>query len=395
MFVCDCPLPPNGGEGETMAGDGDVATHEALDYDIGGVVRLRATKASGLDVALMTRLFGPPSPISGEPDLTVRFSPEIVATSLRYVGRNAAAFTDDDFFLMGPKTGRIDARIPFASLGQPCELECRSGLGHVPLLFDAITLTCMRKGFVALHGSAFVHDGTGVLVLGWEKGGKTETLLAFANHGARYVGDEIVMLAGDGSSMFGIPFPISIWDWNFDQIPALLPPLSPRKKLLFGLVRGLAAVRDGHLRGRRDRTMAIRALDTLIKPLRERLRIWAVPARLFEGRIWPGRAPVDLVVLSVSHDRPDVTVESCDPEEIALRMRGSNERERTGLLDHYRAFRFAFPDRPNALLDSIDEQQGTLLRRALAGKTSFVVRHPYPVAFEPLYRHMASLVAGS
>lgn len=378
-----------------MPGDDDVATHEVLDYDVSGVVRLRVTHASRLDVGLMTRLFGPPAPASGEPDLTVRFSPEIVAAGLRHLGRNAAAFNDDDFFLLGPKSGRIDARIPFASLGQPCEIECRSGLGYVPLLFDAITLTCMRKGFVALHGSAFVHNGTGVLVVGWEKGGKTETLLAFVNHGARYVGDEIVMLAGDGSSMLGIPFPVSIWDWNFDQIPGLLPPLRARKKLLLGLVRGLVAVRDGHQRDRGDRTRVTRALDALIKPLRATLRIWAVPARLFEGRSWPGSAPVDVIVLSVSHDRPDVTVESCDPGEIALRMRGSNERERTTLLDHYRAFRFAFPHSPNALLDSLDEQQGALLRKALVGKTAFVVRHPYPVAFEPLYRHMAPLVAGS
>lgn len=378
-----------------MAGDGDVTTHEVLDYDVSGAVRIRVTGGTDVDVALMTRLFGTPSAAAGEPDLAVRFSPEIVVTGLRYLGLNSAAFTDDDFFLLGSKSGRIDARIPFATLGQPCEIECRSGLGFVPLLFDAITLTCMRKGFVALHGSAFVHDGAGVLVLGWEKGGKTETLLAFANHGAHYVGDEIVMLAGDGRTMFGIPVPISIWDWNFDQIPALLPELGPRKKLLLGLVRGLVAVREGHHRGQRDRTMVTRALDALIEPLRARLRIWALPARLFEGRTWPGRAPVDVVVLSVSHDRPDVTVEPCDPKDVALRMRGSNERERTGLLDHYRAFRFAFPNRPNALLDSIDEQQGALLRQALAGKTPFVVRHPYPVPFESLYRRMAPLVAGS
>lgn len=378
-----------------MAGDGDVAAHEVLDYDVNGVVRIRAIFATDADVALMTRLFGTPLAAAGEPDLTVRFSPEIAVKGVRYLGLNSAAFTDDDFYLLGSKSGHVDARIPFDTLGQPCEIVCRSGLGFVPLLFDAITLTCIRKGFVALHGSAFVHEGAGVLVLGWEKGGKTETLLAFANHGAHYAGDEIVMLAGDGRSMFGIPVPISIWDWNFNQIPALLPPFGLRKRILFGLVRGLVALRDTNPTGRRDRSLLTRALDALIKPLRAKLRIWALPARLFEGRTWPGMAPVDLVVLSLSHDRPDVTVEPCDPMDVASRMCGSNERERTRLLDHYRAFRFAFPNRPNALLDSIDEQQGALLRQALGGKKAFAVHHPYPVPFESLFRQMAALVARS
>ena len=378
-----------------MAEDVDVATHEVLDYDVGGTVRIRVTGGTEADVALMTRLFGTPSAAAGEADLTVRFSPAVEVVGLRYLGLNSAAFTDEDFYLLGPKSGRIDARIPFATLGHPCEIECRSGLGFVPHLFDAITLACMRKGFVALHGSAFVHDGAGVLVLGWEKGGKTETLLAFANHGAYYVGDEIVMLAGDGRTMFGIPVPISIWDWNFDQIPALLPPLHPSQRLLLGVVRGLVAVREAHHRGRRSRTMVTRALDALIEPLREKLRIWALPARLFEGRIWPGRAPVDTVVLSVSDGGPGVSVETCDPAEVAERMRSSNECERMTLLRNYRAFRFAFPRRHNDLLDALDERQGALLRSALAGKDAYVVRHPYPVPFEAMYEKLSPLIRQS
>jgi len=374
-----------------MAGDGGAATHEALDYDVSGVVRIRVTGGAAADIALTTRLFGAPQPAAGQPDLTVRFAAELKAVGLRYLGLNSAAFTDDDFYLLGPKSGRIDARIPFATLGHPSEIECRSGLGFVPLLFDAISLTCMRKGFVALHGSAFVHDGAGILVVGWEKGGKTETLLAFANHGAHYVGDEIVMLSADGRTMFGIPVPISIWDWNFDQIPTLLPPLSPRKRLLLGVVRGLVAAREWHHGGREARTIVTRALDALIKPLREKLRMWVLPTRLFTGRICRGVARVDKVILSVSHDQADVTVAPCDPLEVARRMRASNERERTRLLDLYRAFRFAFPDRRNELLDSIDERQGALLRQALTGKQAFLVRHPYPVPFEPLYQQITSL----
>ena len=41
-----------------------------------------------------------------------------------------------------------------------------------------------------LHAASFVHRGHGVLVTGWQKGGKTETLLPFTPPPARLVADE-------------------------------------------------------------------------------------------------------------------------------------------------------------------------------------------------------------
>ena len=61
-----------------------------------------------------------------------------------------------------------------------------------------LNFTLLSKDCVPLHASAFTHQGKGILLTGWSKGGKTEALLAFAQHGARYVGDEWIILSGDG-----------------------------------------------------------------------------------------------------------------------------------------------------------------------------------------------------
>ena len=81
------------------------------------------------------------------------------------------------------------------------------GLPAIPLLVPIVNLTALANGALPLHASAFVHRGTGVVATGWSKGGKTEALLAFSANGARYVGDEWVYVAADGSRVSGIPSP--------------------------------------------------------------------------------------------------------------------------------------------------------------------------------------------
>src|SRR5207247_1046267 len=97
------------------------------------------------------------------------------------------------------------ARVDFRQIGGRCEIVSQSGLGPVPLLIGIVTVTALGKSFVPLHGSAFVHNATGIIVTGWAKGGKTEALLAFAEHGARYVGDEWILLSSDGRKVYGVP----------------------------------------------------------------------------------------------------------------------------------------------------------------------------------------------
>ena len=88
-------------------------------------------------------------------------------------------------------------------------------MGWIPLLISIINLTALKKHrCVPIHASAFVYKGTGVVVTGWIKSGKSEALLAFSQHGATYVGGEWVLLDPDGETMYGLPGTFRMWDWQ-------------------------------------------------------------------------------------------------------------------------------------------------------------------------------------
>src|SRR5918997_82180 len=80
------------------------------------------------------------------------------------------------------------------------------GLDREPdIVIRFVNLTALAKGALPLHAAAFTYRGTGVVVTGWAKGGKTETLLGFMAAGAEYVGDEWVYLDANGRHVHGIP----------------------------------------------------------------------------------------------------------------------------------------------------------------------------------------------
>jgi hypothetical protein len=229
----------------------------------------------------------------------------------------------------------------------------------------------------------------GVLVVGWTKGGKTETLLSFANHGASYVADEWVLLAGDGQRMLGLPIPVTLWDWQLEHVaPDLLPRIGLGRRARFSGIHLLEAVHRAFARGRAKRTFPVRALDRLLPLLRAGLNVRALPRTMFQDRFCDRGATVDRVFLVVSHSEPDLVVVPCDPIEIARRMVNSNEHEETEFTAYYRAFKYAFPQWANEFLEEAPSLQRTLLTRALSGKKAYAVFHPYPVSFEALFERM-------
>jgi len=156
-------------------------------------VGIRLCNASPGDVAAVTRQLGPiQAPLTREPDIVIEFVDQVrLSSPLRYLGVNDSAFTDDAFLVLRSKNkARAMVQIPFADIGQQCRIVCATGLPAVPLLIPILNLTALNRGILPLHASAFRYRDTGVLTTGWSKGGKTETLLAFMDRGANYIGDE-------------------------------------------------------------------------------------------------------------------------------------------------------------------------------------------------------------
>jgi hypothetical protein len=367
------------------AGPAEHGSH--VDFDLHGVVgvrvldgRPRAAAAIAAQLGNMVR------PLTRVPDITIRFVPQISTPGLRYVELGRSGFTEDGFLVLSHLRRPVRVRMPFDRMSGPYEIECEHG-PFVPLLDSLIKLAALRHGYVPVHASAFHYEGSGVLVAGWAHGGKTSCLLAFAEGGASFISDDLVLLRGDGARMFGVPAPISMADWQLDQLPDGRRRLGRLRRILLAGVRPAERLTprlgDGAVPG---------AVRTIVAGLARRLKV-QLPAEAVFGRVGPYEADPDRIFVAMSHASPDIEVEPVDPAIVAKQLATAFRLELHAAFEQYLAFRFAFPDRRSDLLENAEAVAETLLARALAGKAAFVVRHPHPVSLAMLQRAMHPYVA--
>lgn len=357
-----------------MALDGTTSTY---DLDLHGVVRVRLLDAKAGDLATVTRQLGPlRAPVADEPDITVRFVDVVDSGRLTYVEVGRTGFDAEGFFaLQARHCVAARTRLPLDAVGRGPIIVCERAVTAVPHLLAIVNLTALAKGVLPLHASAFVVDGRGVLVTGWSKGGKTESLLAGMGAGARYVADEWVYLTSD-RQMFGVPEPIRLWGWHFDQLPDLLRARDRRDR--WRLRRWQTAHRLAREVATR-RNLPGSDIARRGAPILARQAYLQVPPQaLFGADRIQATAGLDAVVLLLSHEPTAITASPAGPTEISARMAASLEEEREPFMADYRRFRYAFPDRSSALVESAHERERELLRTLFDGRSATRVAHPYP-----------------
>src|SRR5258708_8375162 len=175
-FLQTCEVKPDSGN--------------AVDFDIHGLVGVRLVGPSPANVAAVSAQIGAPSSsVLRRPDIVVRYVDHLSAGTLRYVDLGKTASSKTGFILFPEGDGEGKVSIPFEQIGSECEIFCEHRVGWIPLLIPIINLTALKKHrCVPIHASAFVHEGTGVLVPGWVQSGKAEARLAFSPYAAPYVG---------------------------------------------------------------------------------------------------------------------------------------------------------------------------------------------------------------
>jgi hypothetical protein len=360
-------------------------------YNLRDILGVELVDANDRDVAAVDRQLGPirgPMPSDG-PVVTVRFVDRLRTGRLRMTGVRESA-TDDHRLVILRSSHKVPARaaIPVFDLGASAEIVVEHHLPAVPLLVPILNLTALATGVVPLHAGAFVTEGRGVLVTGWAKGGKTETLLAFLRHGAAYVGDEWIYLRPNGT-MDGIPEPIRLWHWHLDQLA------ETRRRLPAGDRAKLLGLRMAHA--------ALGAAGKVARPARRarsmvgaQRHVDAPPHRIFDAAaIATGPIQIDTVVLVGSTDAERITVSEVDPVQVADRMVHSLAYERRELIARVYEARFGQPGRRLELLDRAEELERTGLRAMLGGRRALALTHPYPVEIDALHRALAPHLARS
>lgn len=360
--------------------------------ELNDLVRIRLLGGSAADA---DRLFGHWSALQAAPeaeaDLTVRLVDRLpLSGPLRLIGRDDAGFADGEFVLFGRSGAR--ASIPFDRLGGPCEIVCERRSGEVPLLGEILRLTLLARGVLPLHASAFVSSGAGVAVTGWADGSKTGTLLAFMARGARFVADDWVYVSEDGARLYGLPEPVTVKERYLRDVPEF------RKRLSSGQRARLAALKTarncvqagaGIFRGD---SLNGRAAARLENAVDRRLAVTLQANEWFGPEMRVSSAPFRKLFLTLSCDAADVRVERAEPDEVAERVVFSLRQEQSELMSCYTKFRYAFPGACNPWIESSEAMQREVLKRALAGKETYVVTHPYPVSIPVLQKALAPFV---
>ncbi len=363
---------------------------ETSDFDLHGIVGIRLLNASPSDIAAVKRQLGPiQKDLTRSPDIIIRFVDRLsFSKPVHYLGLDDAGFTEDAFFVFrGKHQARVRVQIPFNQIGSSqCEIVCESGVPAVPFLIPILNLTAISKGALPLHASAFNYNGVGVLTTGWSKGGKTETLLAFAANGAEYIGDEWVYLSSDGQHMYGIPEPIRIWHWHLQQMPYYKSKIGngdlARLWILNIFVKSFGLLESSNIAKKLGLLKIIRRISVL---LRQQIHVDFPPEKLFGKVVGAIKGSPDRVFFVASRDVPQITVEPISPQEIVQRMVFSLQEERMEFMSYYLRFRFAFPNVSNPLIDQIEETQRQILTKVMMDKKTFAVYHPYPFSIPELF----------
>lgn len=358
---------------------------QRTEFDIHGVLGIRLVDPSSADVAAVGKQLGSlQKPLLREPDITLRFVKDLLPPRLRHLGPKQKGFTDDAFFVFDQGTDAGIARIPFDLVGGPSEIVCERGVGSVPLLMPILSLTALAKGFVAVHASAFVHDGIGILMAGWAESGKTTTLLGFASEGAEFVGEEWVLLSGDGKTMCGLPRDIELSPSHFEIVPDVRRGIKRSRLWAFESLRQLGKI-QGNLGKKANDTFPANALRRAISAVQRRVLPKVSPQEIFGSRVGSLIAKPEKVFLLIGHNDTRVEVKPTPPIEMAHRIAHMTQYEQIRLMEHYLAFKFAFPKLKNAFLEESSAYHFELLSSALKTKEAYTVFHPHPVTFSALY----------
>jgi hypothetical protein len=367
---------------------------DAVDYDVHGLVGVRLVAPSATNVAAVNAQIGPPSPRAlRRPDIVVRYMDRLPAGPVRYVDLGKTASSEAGFIVFSEGEAEGKVNIPFERIGSECEIVCERSVGWIPLLIPIINLTALRKHrCVPIHASAFIHQGTGVLVTGWVKSGKSEALLAFSQYGATYVGGEWVLLSPDGNAMYGLPGTFRMWEWQRRNLSHLQP--SGGNAGIFRLIRFLDAAQRA-MPEAWLRFGPFKLLRDGMPALRRQLNFRVEPKAVFGDRCGSLRGRPDNIFIGMVHSDERILIERADPATVADQLACAMEFELTALMSHYRAFKFAFPGIRNEYLEKVHDVLRDALRQALATKEIYMLYHPYPVSFHDLYRAMKNLLGTS
>lgn len=351
-------------------------THE---LSVHGLLRVHLVGANASDLKAVCGQLGlEPTRPTGRADLTIRYSQSLDPGELQLLGSSEVGFNETGFYLLRDARGRpLCMRLPFEDLGAEPVIECRHGVGRLPLLRQMLHASALAKDILPIHAAAFRAEELTALVMGWCEGGKTESLLGFLANDAEFIADDWVYLDQEQAQICGLPAPMTLCDWHLPEAPRIRRLLGWRRRLRLTALRWTASISETLAKSPIGRGNASGAfLTRLSRLLRRQLHV-EFPVNTFAAGASLRAAP-DVLFLVLSHTDDRVTSYVEDGNRVAAQMTACLQAEQQALENYYRMYRFAFPGASNKTLDESWETHSRLLDRFLADRPVVVIGHPHP-----------------
>jgi hypothetical protein len=248
------------------------------------------------------------------------------------------------------------------------------------LVRPLLQLATIGRGAITVHGATVQLGEGGVLVCGWSETGKTETALALAESGARFISDKWTII-DSSANLHAFPVSVGIRDWVLDYLPRLRAQLrrSQRARLrvvgaarrqLPLLTRGPATQLGGVLESQLERAFTLAG--------RLSLRQTEVAAVYGSPRDTTRTPPLTTLAILTTVSTDEVTVRPAEVGWTAERLARSAAYERRTLYELDARVRYANADPgPSPLLD-VPGLEVELLRNVLDGVQLLEVKAPFP-----------------
>lgn len=247
------------------------------------------------------------------------------------------------------------------------------------LVRPLLQLGTLNRGAITVHGATVEVEGGGLLVCGWSESGKTETALALAEQGARFISDKWTILDG-GRRLHAFPVSVGIRDWVLEYLPRLRAHLRASQRARLRVAR--TARRPLPLLTRRP-TRVGTALESQLDrafTLASRLSLRQTEVGAIYGSPDDPRRtpPLKTLAMLTTVSTNEVTVRPAKAGWAAERLALSGAYERRTLYELDARVRYADANPGPSRLAAVRDRETELLRNLLEGVQVLEVMAPFP-----------------
>jgi hypothetical protein len=237
----------------------------------------------------------------------------------------------------------------------------------------------LEHGAITVHGATVEVEGGGLLVCGWSESGKTETALALAEQGARFISDKWTIVDRD-ARLHAFPVSVGIRDWVLQYLPRLRAHVRGAQRARLGVAR--AARRPLPLLTRHPTRIGLAVESQLERAftLASRLSLRQTEVAAIYGSPQDTHRTPALRTLAMltTVSTPDITVRSADAGWAAERLARTAAYERRPLYELDARARYATATPGPSPLAAVLDRESERLRHLLESVQVLEVAAPFP-----------------